>query len=101
MRLSATISGIRNRKTHKYISCNYLFANGANKIYRHSLDDAKLVCELLSDPNKLYSYNEIMDVLEIPDVERKDFKIYIDDLIRGRTAKSVTTQYNLNKPIND
>ena len=26
MRLNATISGVRNRKTHKYISCNYSFA---------------------------------------------------------------------------
>ncbi len=101
MRFSATISGIRNRKTHKYISCNYKFANGANKIYRHGLEDAKAVCEMLSDSNKVYSYNEIMDNLNVPTAERQDFKIYIDDLLRGRTAKSVTCQYNLNKPIKD
>lgn len=101
MRLNATISGIRNRKTHKYISCNYSFANGADKIYRHTLEDARIVCELLSNPNRIYSYNEIMDILNIPDVERKDFRIYIDDLLRGRTAKSITSQYNLNKPIKD
>lgn len=101
MRLSATISGIRNRKTHKYISCNYSFAQGADKIYRHTLEDAHKVCQLLSDSNRNYSYTEIMDILDIPISERKDFKIYIDDLIRERTAKSVTIQYNLNKPIKD
>lgn len=101
MRFNATISGIRNRKTHKYISCNYPFANGADKIYRHSLEDANAVCRLLSDPNKVYSYNEIMDILNIPNNERRDFKVYIDDLIRGRTAKSITSEYNLNKPIKD
>ena len=101
MRFNATISGIRNRKTHKYISCNYPFAQGANEVYRHNFDDAHAVCQLLSNPNKQYSYNEIMDILNVPISERQDFKVYIDDLLRGRTAKAVTLQYNLNKPIKD
>lgn len=101
MRLNATISGIRNRKTHKYISCNYKFAQGAEKNYRHTLEDAQTVCNLLSGPNQNYTYTQIMDLLNVPDTERKDFKVYIDDLFRGRTAKSVTSQYKLNKPIKD
>lgn len=99
-RFCSTISGIRDRKTHKYISCKYRFANGAKDIYRHNLEEAHIVCSLLSDPNKIYSYNEIMEKLNIPENERADYKVYINDLIRGRTAKSVTSQYNIRKPIN-
>ena len=44
-------------------------------------------------------YKEIMDFLQIPNEERLSFKFYIEDLIKGKTAKSVVEQYNLKKPL--
>ena len=99
MRFSGSVSGIRYGKTHRNISINYNFMKGAKVQNRYSLEFAELICQFLSDPNRVYTYKEIMDLLDIPNEERKNFKIFIDDLIRGRTCKSVTEKYNLNKPI--
>lgn len=99
MRFSATISGVKHGKTHRYISNNYHFMNGANESNRYSLDFAELVCCFLSDPNRDFTYKEIMDFLQIPNEERANFKVYINDLLSGRTALSVTRKYNLKKPL--
>lgn len=99
MRFSATVSGIRYGKTHRNISKNYNFAKDMNILNRYSLDFAELVCQFLSDPNVQYTYKEIMDLLDIPNSERPNFKIFIDDLIGKRTAKSVTSKYSMNKPL--
>lgn len=40
-----------------------------------------------------------MDLLNIPNDQRILFKVYINDLLRGRTALSITKKYNLNKPL--
>ena len=98
-RLSATVSGIRYGKTHRYISNNYHFMNGANKSNRYSLDFAHLVCNFLSDPTRDFTYKEIMDFLQIPNEQRANFKVYINDLLTGRTAKSVTENYTLKRPL--
>lgn len=95
---SALISGIKSGRTHRNISINYKFMQGGNEKNRYSLEFAELVCQFLSDKNRNFSYKEIMDYLEIPNSERKNFKIFIDDLIFGRTCKSVTSKYDLHKP---
>lgn len=98
---NATISGIRLGKCHRSISTQYHFLPEMQVQQRYSLDFAHLVCNFLSDPNRQYTYKQIMDFLQIPNEERPAFRIYINDLLRGRTAKSVTEQYNLKKPLED
>lgn len=98
MRLSAIVSGVKYGKSHRDISCKYNFRKGMDVTIRYSLEYAHDVCRVLSDGND-YTYSEIMDMFNIPDIERPNFKIYINDLLRGRTAKSVTVNYNLKKPI--
>lgn len=100
MRFSATITGIRNFKTHTYISKNYNFAKNQVTSKQYDLEIAHLVCKLLSDESKTYTYQDIMTLLNIPNEECKIFKIYVNDLLRGRTAKQVVCQYNnLKKPM--
>lgn len=98
IRFNGTVSSVRYGKTHRNISVNYNFMKDANVKNMYSLDFANLVCQFLSDATRDYSYKEIMDYLQIPNNERKNFKIFIDDLLRGRTCKSVTENYILRKP---
>lgn len=98
MSFSALISGIKSGKTHRNISTNYKFMAGEYVSNRYTLGFAELVCNFLSDNTRDFSYKEIMDLLEIPNSERKTFKIFIDDLIAGRTCKSITSKYDLHKP---
>ena len=98
MVFSALVSGIKYGRTHRNISVNYNFMKGANVQNRYSLEFAELVCKFLSDTSRKYTYKEIMDYLEIPNAERKNFKIFIDDLLGGRTCKSITEKYDLHKP---
>lgn len=98
MTFNGTISGIRYGKTHRNISVNYNFMKGSNVKNRYSEAFAELVCQFLSDTTRSFSYKEIMDFLNIPNEERKTFKIFIDDLLRGRTCKAVTSKYKLHAP---
>lgn len=98
MRFSAIVSGIKYGKIHRDISCDYNFRKGMARTIRYPLEYAHEVCKVLSDGNN-HTYSEVMDILNIPEIDRANFKIYINDLIRGRTAKSVTCNYNLKKPI--
>lgn len=61
MRMSATITGIRQGKTHRYISCDYVFMSGKSKKDYNELS-IHLLCNILSDGNT-YSYKEIMDLM--------------------------------------
>lgn len=99
MKFSAIVSGVKLGKTHRYISNNYHFMQGANVSNRYGLEFAELVCQFLSDPNREFTYKEIMDFLQIPNEERANFRVYINDLLQGRTAKSVTCKYNLKRPL--
>ena len=96
MKLSALISSISHGKTKRYISSQYNIP-GTSGQTRYSEQFAYLVCQFLKDGDK-FTYDEIMDYLEIPKEDRKFFKVYIDDLLNGRTAKNVTQFYNLKKP---
>ena len=96
MRLSASISSISHGKSRRNISSQYNIP-GTSGQTRYSEQFAYLVCQFLKEGDK-FTYGEIMDYLEIPKEDRKFFKVYIDDLIRGRTAKNVTSNYELKKP---
>lgn len=99
MRFNALISGIKSGKSHRNISTNYKFMIGGYISNRYTLEFAELVCQFLSDTSRNFTYKEIMDFLEIPNNERKNFKVFIDDLIAGRTCKSIVSKYDLHKPI--
>ena len=99
MRLSSTITGIRKGKTHTYISSNYSFMSGTVE-KRYDEFTIHLLCKFLSDERE-YSYKEIMDLLQIPNEDRKLFKVFINDVIRKRTGKLITDRFypNLKQPI--
>lgn len=99
MRMNAIISSIKHGKTKTYISQNYNIM-GCDGTRRYSLEFAYLVCQFLVDGDK-FTYCEIMDYLQIPVQDRKMFKVYIDNLLAGRTALSVTSKFKLKKPKQD
>lgn len=97
-RILSHINSIKNGKTHKYISAGYRFMNnqlpvqfGENLIY--------LICNFLSDKTRDYTYKEIMDHLQISNNHRLQFKIFINDIINGRTGKNISKLYgDLKRP---
>lgn len=99
MRMSATITGIRNGKTHKYISNEYSFMSGKIKKDYNEFS-IHLLCQILSDGNT-YSYREVMDMMQIPNEDRRLYKVFINDIIHKRTGKVITDRFypNLQKPI--
>lgn len=100
MKFQSIISSIKYGKTHRDISKLYNFMQGKNFDIksRYSENFAHLICHLLSD-NKEYSYYELANLLSIPENELMVFKIFVTDIIRGRTYKNVSTMYGkLNKP---
>ena len=94
----ANVRCIKKGKTRTHISKDYNFMKNHKRNVRYSLDFAHLVCNFLSDPNRDYTYKEIMNFLQIPNEERLSFKFYVEDLIKGKTAKEVTSLYKLKKP---
>lgn len=92
IRLSATISSIRQGKTHTDISMQYEFMNGVQKA-KYSEMFAHLLCNFLSD-GSVYTYKELADVLQIPNEQRIYFRNFIKKLINGDTYKNVSSQYN-------
>lgn len=94
----ANVRCIKKGKTRTNISKDYNFMKNQKRDVRYSLDFAHLVCNFLSDPNREYTYKEIMNILQIPNEERLSFKFYVEDLIKGKTAKEVTSLYNLKRP---
>lgn len=99
MRMSATLAGIRKGKTYKHISNEYSFMSGKVKKDYGELT-IHLLCNLLSDENT-YSYKEIMDIMQIPNEDRRLFKVFINDIINKRTGKLITDEFypNLKRPI--
>lgn len=99
MRMSATITGIRNGKTHKYISNEYSFMSGKIKKDYNEFS-IHLLCKILSDGNT-YSYKEVMDMMQIPNEDRRLYRVFINDVIHKRTGKVITDRFypNIQKPI--
>ena len=93
MRFNAVISGTRHGKVHRNISINYNFMKGASVHNRYPTDIAEELCKFLSDGNQ-YTYRELMNHFNIPNEERKNFKVFIDDLVDKRTYKAISDKYN-------
>lgn len=96
MRFSAIISSISKCKSYRHISKDYNI-NGSQGRDRYSLEFAHLVCQFLYDENRQYTDEEIMNYLEIPEIDRPKFVVYLSDLRRRRTALSVTQFYENRK----
>lgn len=99
MRIGSIISGILKGKSYRHISNNYNIP-GLQGRTRYSLNFAYLVCQFLQEGDK-YTYLQIMDLLQIPQHDRKMFKVYINDILRGRTALEVSRNFELKKPRED
>lgn len=95
----ANVRCIKKGQTRTHISKNYNFMKNHKRGKRYSLEFAHLVCKFLSDPKRNYTYKEIMNFLNIPNEERLTFKFYVEDLIKGKTAKEVTSLYRLKRPL--
>ena len=98
-KFNSLIYNIKSGFSHRNISEQYNFLPGIKAQKRYSPEFAHLVCNFLSDPNRQYTYKEIMDFLQIPNSDRINFKLYIDSLIYGQTCRNITKLYNIKKPI--
>lgn len=99
IKLCSTLSGIRKGKSHRNISCKYNFMKDQNLDKRYDLDFAQIVCQYLSDLNHTYTFQELMDVMGVPPSEKIVFRVFITDLLHGRTCKSISRNYVLKQPI--
>ena len=93
--IGAVIRLIRRGQTYLDIAKEYDIP-GINGRVTYPLDFAVQVCEYLTDRN-VYTIEDICDIFNIPLEDRKMFNNYIDDLIKGNTATSVTR--SLSKPL--
>lgn len=98
MRVSTILHDIREGSVHRIISTQYNFMKNVDIHIRYGEMMAHLVCNFLSDPNREYTYKEIMDLLQISNDERIQFRIFINYLCEGKTYKDITKNYNIKKP---
>lgn len=98
MRISASLHDIREGSSHRIISTQYNFMKDVDVHIRYSPMMAHLVCNFLSDHDKDYSYKDIMDLLQIPNEERIQFRVFINYLYEGKTYKDIARNYNLKRP---
>lgn len=98
VRISATLSPIRNGLTHTDISMQYSFMNGVQEA-KYSEMFAHVLCNFLSDGN-IYTYKQLANYLQIPNEQRVYFRKFIKKLVEGDTYKNVSCQYkNLKLPV--
>lgn len=95
-KIAAVVRLIRRGQTYLDIAKQYNIP-GINGRVTYPLEFASEVCEILIDDSRVYTIEDICNVLDIPLEDRKMFNNYIDDLIKGNTATSVTR--NLPKPM--
>lgn len=95
----STVNNIRHGKTWRHISQNFKFMENNDNAHYDDLF-VHMICQFLSDPNKDFTYTEIMDLLQIPNNERVNFKIFVEKLYNRKIARDVTCYYpNLKKPL--
>lgn len=92
MRFQSMISSIKAGKSHKDISKDFNFMKNDSLEIKYSEEFAHLVCKFLSNGNE-YTYMELANLLRIPENELKVFKIFVTDILRGRTYKNVAKMY--------
>lgn len=96
-RVCAIIRNIRSGDTYREIADQYNFP-GTGGVFRYSDDMAEIVCKILAE-GKFETYKDIADILNIPEKDRIRFRIYVDDILKGKTGTHHSRQYkNLKKP---
>lgn len=59
---------------------------------------AEILCKILSE-GEFETYKDIAEKLNIPEKDRIRFRIYVDDILKGKTGTYYSRQYkNLKKP---
>ena len=96
-RVCAIIRNIKYGDTYREIADQYDFP-GTGGVFRYSDDMAEIVCKILAEGN-FKTYKDIAERLQIPEKDRIRFRIYIDDILKGKTGTYYSRQYDvLHKP---
>lgn len=96
-RVCAIIRNIQYGDTYRDIADQYDFP-GTGGAYRYSDEMAELVCKILASGD-FETYKDIAEKLGIPEKDRIRFRIYVDDILKGKTATYYSSQYpKLHKP---
>lgn len=96
-RVCAIIRNIRSGDTYREIADQYDFP-GTGGVFRYSDDMAEILCKVLSEGN-FETYKDVADILGIPEKDRIRFRIYVDDILKGKTGTYYSRQYKyLKKP---
>lgn len=96
-RVCAIIRNIRSGDTYRDIADQYNFP-GTGGVYRYSDDMAEILCKILAEGN-FETYRDIAEMLGIPEKDRIRFRIYVDDILKGKTGTYHSRQYkSLKKP---
>lgn len=100
LRYLAMARGIRNGLYHRNISINYEFGKCFDLYNNYEPEIAEKIYELLLEPNNTYTYTDIMNILDIPSEKYDTFKVYVNDVIAGRTSKHLLQKYGrLKRPL--
>lgn len=95
------INHIKRGQTYTSISSQYKIPGiNGRKVYPEFL--TAIICEFLTDPNRIFDIEEICDLLNIPLNDRKMFFNYIKDIKRRQVHTSIVNKYgkfNYIKPL--
>lgn len=98
-KIGAIIRLIKRGQTYLDISSQYDIPGiKGQTVYEPEV--TKQLCELLSDGNT-YRIDEVCDIFNISLENRKMFRNFIDDILKGNTHTYITRNYiNLKRPVN-
>lgn len=99
-KMCAIIRNIRAGKSYYDIATNYNIPGLQGRKF-YSLEFTMLVCNFLSDPNRIFTFRELCEYLCIDLNDRKMFRDYVDDILKGKVHKDITKNYTLHKYIFD
>lgn len=96
-RVCAIIRNIRIGDTYREIADQYDFP-GTGGNFRYTDDMAEILCKVLHEGN-FETYKDVADIIGIPEKDRIRFRVYVDDIIKGKTGTYYSRQYDkLKKP---
>lgn len=96
-RVCAIIRNIKYGDTYRDIADQYNIP-GAGGVYRYPDEMVEKVCKVLNEGN-FETYKDVAEILGIPKKDRIRFRIYVDDILKGKTGTRFSRQYDyLKKP---
>ena len=90
-RVCAIIRNIKYGDTYREIADQYNFP-GTGGVFRYSDDMAEIVSEILAR-GEFETYKDIAEKLGIPEKDRIRFRIYVDDILKGKTGTYYSRRY--------